>query len=162
MRRVRGCRGKKKRRLDQEIPSACKARWIQSRHSIRHRRAFSFVTGLSLFVGAIGLMNITFVRVEGAHARNRKRAKLWARRMTHDPYSFLIGIHFAGLAASSGLGMAYVMCPGISSVSLFSIQFSTRLGRCKSMAVSLLTVGFTVPLPLGPAPAWIRSPRFGR
>src|SRR5262245_65263458 len=48
-----------------------------------------FITGLSLFVGAIGIMNITFVRVKERTGEIGTRKALGARRRTM-PRQFLI------------------------------------------------------------------------
>jgi len=108
-----------------------------------------FITGLSLFVGAIGIMNITFVSVKERTKEIGTRKALGARRRTIllqfliEAVSICLIGGFVGLALTYGLvlavGAAFPAIPVEFSVSLVFI----------SMAVSILTGIIS-----GFAPAW--------
>ncbi len=111
-----------------------------------------FITGLSLFVGAIGIMNITFVSVKERTKEIGTRKALGARRRTI-MLQFLIESTalciFGGLV---GLVLAYLMCFGIAlAFPSFPVQFSIALvfiGMIVSVATGLIS---------GLAPAWTAS-----
>jgi putative ABC transport system permease protein len=111
-----------------------------------------FITGLSLFVGAIGIMNITFVSVKERTKEIGTRKALGARRRTI-LLQFLIEstsiCMFGGLV---GLTFAYAMCFGIATAfPSFPVQFSFGLVLI-GMFVSIFTG-----LISGFAPAWSAS-----
>ncbi len=111
-----------------------------------------FITGLSLFVGAIGIMNITFVSVKERTKEIGTRKALGARRRTI-LLQFLIEstsiCMFGGLV---GLSFAYAMCFGIATAfPSFPVQFSFGLVLI-GMFVSVFTG-----LISGFAPAWSAS-----
>jgi len=111
-----------------------------------------FITGLSLFVGAIGIMNITFVSVKERTKEIGTRKALGARRRTI-LLQFLIEstsiCMFGGLV---GLSFAYAMCFGIATAfPSFPVQFSFGLVLI-GMFVSIFTG-----LISGFAPAWSAS-----
>ena len=111
-----------------------------------------FITGLSLFVGAIGIMNITFVSVKERTKEIGTRKALGARRRTI-LLQFLIESTALCLAGGLiGLIFAYLMCFGMAAAfPSFPIRFSFGL-VIASMIVSVLTG-----LVSGIAPAWSAS-----
>lgn len=111
-----------------------------------------FITGLSLFVGAIGIMNITFVSVKERTKEIGTRKALGARRRTILLQFLIESTALCLLGGFIGLAVAYVMCFGIGAAfPSFPIQFSFGL-VVASMIVSVLTG-----LISGFAPAWTAS-----
>jgi putative ABC transport system permease protein len=111
-----------------------------------------FITGLSLFVGAIGIMNITFVSVKERTKEIGTRKALGARRRTILLQFLIESTALCMLGGMIGLTFAFSMCflIGVAFPS-FPIQFSTGLVLV-SMLVSVLTG-----LISGFAPAWSAS-----
>ena len=111
-----------------------------------------FITGLSLFVGAIGIMNITFVSVKERTKEIGTRKALGARRRTILMQFLIESTALCLLGGFIGLIVAYFMCFGIGKAfPSFPIQFSFGL-VVASMIVSILTG-----LLSGFAPAWSAS-----
>jgi putative ABC transport system permease protein len=111
-----------------------------------------FITGLSLFVGAIGIMNITFVSVKERTKEIGTRKALGARRRTILLQFLIESTAICLLGGFIGLIFAYLMCFGIASAfPSFPIHFSFDL-VVVSMLVSVLTG-----LVSGFAPAWSAS-----
>jgi putative ABC transport system permease protein len=111
-----------------------------------------FITGLSLFVGAIGIMNITFVSVKERTKEIGTRKALGARRRTILLQFLIESTALCLLGGFIGLAVAYLMCFGIGAAfPSFPIQFSFGL-VVASMIVSVLTG-----LISGFAPAWAAS-----
>ena len=104
MRRVRGLPPEKKDDFNINEQQAFKSTLDPVKNSIA--LAGLFITGLSLFVGAIGIMNITFVSVKERTKEIGTRKALGARA-PHDSSSVPDRIHrallFGGLIASAGL-----------------------------------------------------------
>src|SRR5215471_11190943 len=111
-----------------------------------------FITGLSLFVGAIGIMNITFVSVKERTKEIGTRKALGARRRTILLQFLIESTALCLLGGFIGLAFAYLMCFGIGKAfPSFPINFSVGLVFL-SMIVSIMTGLFS-----GFAPAWTAS-----
>ncbi|MEO7168113.1 MAG: ABC transporter permease [Spartobacteria bacterium] len=111
-----------------------------------------FITGLSLFVGAIGIMNITFVSVKERTKEIGTRKALGARRRTILLQFLIESTALCLLGGLIGLTFAYLMCFGLAAAfPSFPIRFSFGL-VVASMIVSVLTG-----LVSGIAPAWSAS-----
>ena len=111
-----------------------------------------FITGLSLFVGAIGIMNITFVSVKERTKEIGTRKALGARRRTILLQFLIESTALCLLGGLIGLAFAYLMCFGMSKAfPSFPISFSFEL-VIASMIVSVMTG-----LVSGIAPAWSAS-----
>ena len=111
-----------------------------------------FITGLSLFVGAIGIMNITFVSVKERTKEIGTRKALGARRRTILLQFLIESTALCLVGGLIGLAFAYLMCFGMAKAfPSFPISFSFGL-VIASMIVSVMTG-----LVSGLAPAWSAS-----
>ncbi|MBV9009724.1 MAG: ABC transporter permease, partial [Verrucomicrobia bacterium] len=111
-----------------------------------------FITGLSLFVGAIGIMNITFVSVKERTKEIGTRKALGARRRTILLQFLIESTSLCLLGGFIGLVIAYGICAAMAAaLPSFPIHFSPSL-VLMSMMVSVLTG-----LVSGFAPAWTAS-----
>jgi putative ABC transport system permease protein len=108
-----------------------------------------FITGLSLFVGAIGIMNITFVSVKERTKEIGTRKALGARRRTILLQFLIEAVAICLIGGVVGLGITFAICQAISvAVPSFPIVFSVTL-VIVSMVVSIATG-----IVSGFAPAW--------
>ena len=150
MRRVRALPPEKKDDFSINEQQALKSTLDPIKNSIAI--AGLFITGLSLFVGAIGIMNITFVSVKERTKEIGTRKALGARRRTILLQFLIESTALCMLGGMIGLSFAFSMCflIGVAFPS-FPIQFSTGLVLV-SMLVSVLTG-----LISGFAPAWSAS-----
>jgi putative ABC transport system permease protein len=150
MRRVRGLPPEKKNDFSINEQQAFKSTLDPVKNSIAI--AGLFITGLSLFVGAIGIMNITFVSVKERTKEIGTRKALGARRRTILLQFLIESTALCLLGGFIGLAFAYLMCFGIGKAfPSFPINFSIGLVLI-SMVVSILTGLFS-----GFAPAWTAS-----
>ena len=150
MRRVRGLAPEKKDDFSINEQQAFKSTLDPVKNSIAI--AGLFITGLSLFVGAIGIMNITFVSVKERTKEIGTRKALGARRRTILLQFLIESTALCLLGGLIGLTVAYFMCFGIGrAFPSFPIHFSLSL-VITSMLVSMLTG-----LVSGFAPAWSAS-----
>ena len=150
MRRVRGLSPEKKDDFSINEQQALKSTLDPIKNSIAI--AGLFITGLSLFVGAIGIMNITFVSVKERTKEIGTRKALGARRRTILLQFLIESTALCLLGGFIGLTLAFLMCflIGVGFPS-FPVHFSTDL-VVVSMIVSVLTG-----LIAGFAPAWTAS-----
>jgi len=150
MRRVRGLSPEKKDGFSINEQQALKSTLDPIKNSIAI--AGLFITGLSLFVGAIGIMNITFVSVKERTKEIGTRKALGARRRTILLQFLIESTALCLLGGFIGLSVAYLMCFGIGKAfPSFPIHFSFALVLA-SMMVSVATG-----LVSGFAPAWSAS-----
>ena len=150
MRRVRGLPPEKKDDFSINEQQALKSTLDPIKNSIAI--AGLFITGLSLFVGAIGIMNITFVSVKERTKEIGTRKALGARRRTILLQFLIESTALCLLGGLIGLSFAYLMCFLIGAAfPSFPIHFSTDL-VVVSMIVAVLTG-----LISGFAPAWSAS-----
>ncbi|HJT45352.1 MAG TPA: ABC transporter permease [Chthoniobacterales bacterium] len=150
MRRVRGLSPEKKEDFSINEQQAFKSTLDPVKNTIAV--AGLFITGLSLFVGAIGIMNITFVSVKERTKEIGTRKALGARRRTILMQFLIESTALCLLGGFIGLAVAYLLCFGIGKAfPSFPIQFSLGL-VVASMIVSVLTG-----LISGFAPAWSAS-----
>jgi len=150
MRRVRGLQPEQKEDFSINEQQAFKSTLDPVKNTIAI--AGLFITGLSLFVGAIGIMNITFVSVKERTKEIGTRKALGARRRTILLQFLIESTALCLLGGFIGLIIAYFMCFGIGKAfPSFPIQFSVGL-VVASMIVSVLTG-----LISGFAPAWSAS-----
>ncbi len=150
MRRVRALPPEKKNDFNINEQQAFKSTLDPIKNSIAI--AGLFITGLSLFVGAIGIMNITFVSVKERTKEIGTRKALGARRRTILLQFLIESTALCILGGFIGLAFAYTMCFSIAlAFPSFPIQFSAAL-VITSMVVSVMTG-----LISGFAPAWSAS-----
>lgn len=150
MRRVRALPPEKKNDFNINEQQAFKSTLDPVKNSIA--LAGLFITGLSLFVGAIGIMNITFVSVKERTKEIGTRKALGARRRTILLQFLIESTSLCILGGLIGLTFAFAMCFGIASAfPSFPIQFSFGLVLI-GMFVSIFTG-----LISGFAPAWSAS-----
>jgi putative ABC transport system permease protein len=150
MRRVRGLSPEKKDDFSINEQEAFKSTLGPVKDSIAI--AGLFITGLALFVGAIGIMNITFVSVKERTKEIGTRKALGARRRTILLQFLIESTALCLLGGFIGLTLAYFICSGIGKAFPdFPIHFSIGLVMA-SVMVSVLTG-----LVSGFAPAWSAS-----
>ena len=150
MRRVRGLPPEKKDDFSINEQQALKSTLDPIKNSIAI--AGLFITGLSLFVGAIGIMNITFVSVKERTKEIGTRKALGARRRTILLQFLIESTALCLLGGMIGLTFAFLMCFLIGmAFPSFPIHFSFGL-VITSMIVSVMTG-----LISGFAPAWTAS-----
>jgi putative ABC transport system permease protein len=98
-----------------------------------------FVTGLALFVGAIGIMNITFVSVRERTKEIGTRKALGARRRTILLQFLIEAVSICVVGGMIGLALTYFMCIGVkAAMPAFPLEFSVSL-IVVSMVVSVAT-----------------------
>jgi len=108
-----------------------------------------FITGLSLFVGAIGIMNITFVSVKERTKEIGTRKALGARRRTILLQFLVEAVSICLIGGAVGMGVAYAIFLGIHfQMPNFPVEFSPDL-----VIISML-VSVATGIVSGFAPAW--------
>jgi putative ABC transport system permease protein len=150
VRRVRGLAAEKRDDFNINEQQAFKSTLDPVKNSIA--LAGLFITGLSLFVGAIGIMNITFVSVKERTKEIGTRKALGARRRTILLQFLIESTSLCILGGLIGLTFAYAMCFGIATAfPSFPVQFSFGL-----VLIGMFVSTFTG-LISGFAPAWSAS-----
>jgi putative ABC transport system permease protein len=150
MRRIRALPPEKKEDFSINEQQAFKSTLDGVRNAIAI--AGLFITGLSLFVGAIGIMNITFVSVKERTKEIGTRKALGARRRTILLQFLIESTALCLVGGLIGLVLAYLLCFAMSlAFPSFPIRFSLGLVFA-SMIVSVMTG-----LISGFAPAWSAS-----
>jgi putative ABC transport system permease protein len=108
-----------------------------------------FITGLSLFVGAIGIMNITFVSVKERTKEIGTRKALGARRLSILLQFLIEAVSICLIGGVVGMILAYTLFAVVrSGAPNFPVEFSPDL-VVVSMMVSIVTG-----IVSGFAPAW--------
>lgn len=108
-----------------------------------------FITGLALFVGAIGIMNITFVSVKERTREIGTRRAIGARRQAILLQFLIEAVSICLLGGVIGLGLAYGLKSAVSSAfPSFPFTFSTDL-VILACVLSIITGVLS-----GLAPAW--------
>ena len=98
-----------------------------------------FVTGLALFVGAIGIMNITYVSVKERTREIGTRKAVGARRRTILMQFLVEAIAICLVGGVIGLALSWLMCVGVAAAfPSFPMQFSAGL-VITGLIVSTLT-----------------------
>ena len=98
-----------------------------------------FVTGLALFVGAIGIMNITYVSVKERTREIGTRKALGALRRTILLQFLIEAVTICLIGGVAGLGLSFLMTAAIAAAApSFPIRFSVSL-VIVGMIVSTLT-----------------------
>jgi putative ABC transport system permease protein len=111
-----------------------------------------FITGLALFVGAIGIMNITFVSVKERTKEIGTRKALGARRRTILLQFLIEAVSISLIGGLAGLLLTFGTCLGIKqALPALPVEFSVALVFV-SMIVSIITGVVS-----GFAPAWSAS-----
>lgn len=111
-----------------------------------------FITGLSLFVGAIGIMNITYVSVKERTREIGTRKALGARRRTILLQFLIEAVSICFIGGVAGLLLAAALAQLVAEFApAFPLVFSTSLVLV-GLGVSVLTGVFS-----GFAPAWQAS-----
>jgi len=111
-----------------------------------------FITGLALFVGAIGIMNITYVSVKERTREIGTRKALGARRRTILLQFLIEAVCICMVGGLVGLGLAGGLSSAVAVMApSFPLVFSTGL-VVTGLAISVLTGIFS-----GFAPAWQAS-----
>jgi putative ABC transport system permease protein len=102
-----------------------------------------FVTGLALFVGAIGIMNITYVSVKERTREIGTRKAVGARRRTILLQFLIEAVSICLIGGVVGLGLSWGLCAAVAAAApSFPMQFSIGLVMT-GLIVSTLTGVFS-------------------
>ena len=111
-----------------------------------------FITGLALFVGAIGIMNITFVSVRERTREIGTRKALGARRRTILLQFLIEAVAICLVGGLAGLVFSYLLFQGVEAAfPSFPIEFSLGL------VFTGLVISVVTGVVSGFAPAWSAS-----
>jgi putative ABC transport system permease protein len=141
MRRVRGLRPED--RNDFEINEQSAVRTTIGPVKAGIAVAGLFVTGLALFVGAIGIMNITYVSVKERTREIGTRKAVGARRRTILLQFLIEAVSICLIGGVAGLALSWLMCTAVAAaVPSFPMQFSMGLviiGLIVSMVTGIVS-----------------------
>jgi len=141
MRRVRGLKPEQKDDFSINEQSAVRSTIGPVKLAIA--TAGLFVTGLALFVGAIGIMNITYVSVKERTREIGTRKALGARRRSILLQFLIEAIAICFVGGVAGLVLSYALCTAVVlAFPSFPLQFSFRLVFI-GLIVSMLTGVFS-------------------
>jgi putative ABC transport system permease protein len=150
MRRVRGLKPEQKDNFEINEQQALRSTIDPVKRAIA--MAGLFVTGLALFVGAIGIMNITYVSVKERTREIGTRKALGARRRTILLQFLIEAVSICLIGGAVGLVLSFLLSTAVAAAApSFPIQFSFAL-VIVGVVVSTLTGIFS-----GFAPAWQAS-----
>ena len=111
-----------------------------------------FITGLALFVGAIGIMNITFVSVRERTREIGTRKALGARRRTILLQFLIEAVAICLVGGLAGLVFSYLLFQGVAAAfPSFPVEFSMGL------VITGLIISVVTGVVSGFAPAWSAS-----
>ena len=126
MRRVRGLRPEQKDDFSINEQQSLRSSIAPVKTGIA--TAGLFVTGLALFVGAIGIMNITYVSVKERTREIGTRKALGARRRTILLQFLVEAIAICLIGGGVGLGFSWLLCTGVAAAfPSFPMTFSASL-----------------------------------
>jgi putative ABC transport system permease protein len=148
MRRVRGLKPETKDDFSINEQQAFKSTLDPIKNGIA--LAGLFITGLSLFVGAIGIMNITFVSVKERTKEIGTRKALGARRRTILMQFLIEAVAICLIGGLVGLSLAYLLSLAMQAAN-FPAEFST------SLVMSAMTASILTGIISGFAPAYSAS-----
>ena len=141
MRRVRGLRPEQKD--DFEINAQEGLRTTIGPVKAGIAAAGLFVTGLALFVGAIGIMNITYVSVKERTREIGTRKAVGAKRRTILLQFLVEAVSICLIGGAVGLTLSWLMCTAVAAAfPSFPMQFSLGL-VITGLIVSTLTGVFS-------------------
>ena len=141
MRRVRGLRPEQKEDFSINEQGALRSTIGPIKAGIAV--AGLFVTGLALFVGAIGIMNITYVSVKERTREIGTRKALGARRRTILLQFLVEAVSICLIGGAAGLALSWLMVTGVAAAfPSFPMQFSMGL-VIVGLIVSTLTGVFS-------------------
>jgi putative ABC transport system permease protein len=147
MRRVRGLLPAMRDNFSVNDQQAFKAQLDPVKNGIA--MAGLFITGLSLFVGAIGIMNITFVSVKERTKEIGTRKALGARRRSILLQFLIEAVSICLIGGAVGMVISFMLFLGVRQAAPnFPVEFSADLVLI-SMLVSVATGVIS-----GFAPAW--------
>jgi putative ABC transport system permease protein len=137
MRRVRGLRPEQPDDFEINEQQALRATIEPVKAGIA--MAGLFVTGLALFVGAIGIMNITYVSVKERTREIGTRKAVGARRRTILLQFLVEAVSICLIGGAAGLSLSWLMCTAVAAAfPSFPMQFSFGL-VLTGLVVSTLT-----------------------
>jgi putative ABC transport system permease protein len=126
MRRVRGLRPEQKDDFELNAQEGLRTTIEPVKSGIAI--AGLFVTGLALFVGAIGIMNITYVSVKERTREIGTRKAVGARRRTILLQFLVEAVSICLIGGAAGLALAFLMTTGVAAAfPSFPMQFSAGL-----------------------------------
>jgi putative ABC transport system permease protein len=141
MRRVRGLQPEQKNDFEINEQQALRSTIDPIKSGIAV--AGLFVTGLALFVGAIGIMNITYVSVKERTREIGTRKAVGAKRRNILLQFLIEAVSICLVGGTIGLGLSWLMCTAVAAAfPSFPLQFSTGL-VATGLLVSTLTGVFS-------------------